>query len=179
MAAILQIPVVNTLPNRTIISREEIRDNHPVAIAYDLYIRSTIRKNWAPSISELLNANEQQLSDYAMFLAPLICFGKPDCRIMLRGEKFPGRFDPDSSSGRSYSEFLKAETNIDPATIFQDIFGSIATRQILLAETRSPFKNQLSVTMYRGIFPIWNSNNDQLWAAFICAPKYAELPASD
>ncbi len=178
MAAILKMPVRPSLPTKTVVCREEIRNTHPVAIAHDLYTRSTIRKNWAPSITELLNANDKHLADYAMFLAPLICFGKPDCRIMLRGEKIPGNFDPESSSGKSYSEFLKTETDIEPASILQDIFGSIVTRQILLAETCSPFKNRLNVTMYRGIFPIWNSNSDQLWAALICAPKYAELPAS-
>lgn len=179
MAAILQIPEKTKRPDKIVVSREEICNSHPVAIAFDLYKRSTIRQNWAPSIGELLNANGKQLSDYTMFLAPLICFGKPDCRIMLRGEKIPGRFDPESSSGQSYSEFLRAETDIDPAILLQDIFGSIVTRQILLAETRSPFKNHLSISMYRGIFPVWNANSDQLWAAFVCAPKYAELSSPD
>jgi len=178
MAAILKMPIRPSLLTKTVVCREEIHTTHPVAIANDLYTRSTIRKNWAPSITELFNANDRHLADYTMFLAPLICFGKPDCRIMLRGEKIPGSFDPESSSGKSYSEFLKSETDIDPASILQDIFGSIVTRQILLAETRSPFKNHLSVSMYRGIFPIWNSSSDQLWAALICAPKYAELPTS-
>ena len=178
MAAMLKMPGRPSLPTKTVVCREEIQNTHPVAIARDLYTRSTIRKNWAPSITESLNANDRRLADYTMFLAPLICFGKPDCRIMLRGEKIPGNFDPDSSSGKSYSEFLNADTDIDPAAILQDIFGSIVTRQILLAEICSPFKNHLNVSMYRGIFPVWNSNSDQLWAAIICAPKYAELPVS-
>lgn len=178
MAAILKMPAKPSSPSNTVVCRKEINNSHPVAIAHDLYTRSSIRKNWAPSIAELLNANDKHLADYTMFLAPLICFGKPDCRIMLRGEKIPGKFDPESSSGKSYSEFLKSETEIEPANILQDIFGSIVTRQILLAEVRSLYKNHLSVSMYRGIFPIWNSNSDQLWAALICAPKYSEIPAT-
>ena len=89
---ILKMPVNPSLPINTVISRDEIHNAHPVAVAHDLFARSTIRKNWAPSIAELLNANNKHLSNYTMFLAPLICFGNPDCRIMLRGEKIPGNF---------------------------------------------------------------------------------------
>lgn len=160
------------------INRGNISDSHPVAVAHDIYSRSATRQNWAPSVPELLDARDSCLVDYTMFLAPMIRHGDPDCRIMLRGEKIPGRFDNESSSGCSYAEYLQSETDVNPSIMLKDVFGSIITRKILLAEICSPFKTHLSIAMYRGIFPIWNSASGELWAALVCAPKYAELPCA-
>ncbi len=177
MASILKHPTYSGSPTISSIERTYIKDNHPVAIAHDIYASASTRQNWAPSISELLDSNDCRLADYLMFLAPMVRQGAPDCRIILRGEKIPGRFDKETSSGQSYSEFLETACEYAPSMMLRDIFGSIITRQILLAETSSPFKNQLNVCMYRGIFPIWNAGSNELWAAIVCAPKYAELPA--
>lgn len=175
MAEIIRIPVSPVLNDKIIVERQDISDSHPVAIAHDIYMQAGAQENWAPTIADLLAGSNNLIGDYLMILAPQLSFGEPDCRIILRGEKIPGPFDPESSSGCSYSRFLKTETEIEPATLLSDIFFSLVARNVLMAEVRLPFKTSLSVATYRGIFPVWNDKNNELWAAFVCAPKYVEL----
>jgi hypothetical protein len=175
MVEIFKFPATLVRNEKTVVERQDIIDNHPVAIAHDIYVHSAQHQKLAPTIRQLLAAGNTRLADYLMFLAPRMCFGEPDCRIVLRGEKIPGDFDPESFSGRSYSEFLKSETDILPATVLVDVFFSLVTRHVLLAEARIPFKSCLQITTYRGIFPVWNDADKELWAALICAPNYVEL----
>ncbi len=175
MAEIIKLPIRSGCQDKTVVDRQEISNAHPVAIAHDTYIHSRSQENWAPSIKEILASGDRRLSDYLMFLAPCMRSGEPDCRIVMRGEKIPGQFNPQSTSGCSYSDFLKTEAEVDPAGLLAEVFFSLVTRHVLLAETSSPFKSVLRVSMYRGIFPVWNSMDDELWAAIICAPKYVGL----
>jgi hypothetical protein len=175
VAEIIRIPVSPVCNDKIIVERHDIGDNHPVAIAHDVYMKASASENWAPTIASLLSSGDSLMGDYLMILAPRLSFGEPDCRIILRGGKIPGPFDPESSSGCSYSSFLKTETEIEPATLLSEIFFSLVTRHVLMAEARLPFKTSLSVATYRGIFPVWNDKDNELWAAFVCAPKYVEL----
>ncbi len=176
MAQIFKLPLPSGPNDYYQLERENIDNSHPVAIAHDIYAGALADKNRAPSIIDILKASNSHLSDYAMFLEPQMNQGVPDCRIILRGEKIPGNFDPESASGRSYSEYLRLETNENPVIRLQEIFGSLVMHQISMSKSRSPYKTHLRVTLFCGIFPIWNSTARKLWAALVCAPKFVELP---
>ncbi len=103
MAQIFKLPLATAQKGNYPVEREDIHPCHPVAIAHDIYAGASAEKNWAPSIVDIVKAGNSYLSDYVMFLEPQLSCGIPDCRIILRGEKIPGSFDPDSSSGRSHT----------------------------------------------------------------------------
>mgnify|MGYP000722385652 CR=1 FL=1 len=110
--------------------------------------------------------------EYCLLMEPVS--GEPFIDFVPRskGARIPGIETTQIAPGELYTHKIKPTLAVERV---MEMAASLVLKVPRLSEAMSARSTSLSMRVYRGVFPVWQSNTDKQGVILMIAPPYARL----
>jgi len=171
-----EVPIAMTEAKRSLkqITDGEVPINHPIRVFLNEYqnVTSGLGQSQLPSLELIEERINPTVLDYSMLMEPVPGEHYLDFAPLRKGANVPGIDNTRVLRGELYTHGIAA--HLAEERIMELASSIILERHFLTAAT-SARNRTLNVRVFRGVFPVWQSERQKPGILLLIALPYAEV----